>query len=78
MEKMIIDFISTIGIPAGIAVFVLVRLENTLSCVQRSMDRNTRVLAVLLKSLSCSGLDDELEDLIMDDENCTTNKKAVK
>jgi len=51
MEELIIKIISNIGIPAGIALFVLVRLEKAIKDLDKTIDRNTTVLTAVLVRL---------------------------
>ena len=66
VESVIMDFISAVGIPAGIAVYVLVRLENTLKSLEHALDRNTNVLSALLTRF---GMDKQLNILLNKEED---------
>jgi hypothetical protein len=63
MEETIVKFISQVGVPAGIAIFVLVRLEAALKEVSASLNRNTRVMIAVLTKLDC---DEELTKILGD------------
>ena len=43
--KEIGDFISTIGFPVFVAVYVLVRLEKTIFCLKEQLTINSKILA---------------------------------
>jgi hypothetical protein len=43
--KEIGDFISTIGFPVFVAVYVLVRLEKTICCLKEQLTINSKILA---------------------------------
>lgn len=66
MEETIIKFISQVGVPAGIAVFILVRLEAALKGVEASLNRTSKVLAVMLSKLDC---DEELKQMLEGDKD---------
>ena len=66
MEETIIKFISQVGVPAGIAVFILVRLESALKGVEISLNRNAKVLAVMLSKMDC---DAELKQMLEGDKD---------
>jgi hypothetical protein len=72
MEETIIKFISQVGVPAGIAIFVLVRLEAALKEVSASVNSNTRVMIAVLTKLDC---DEELNKILGDD---TDVSKTIK
>jgi hypothetical protein len=72
MEETIIKFISQVGVPAGIAIFVLVRLEAALKEVSASVNSNTRVMIAVLTKLDC---DEELNKILGDDADVS---KTVK
>ena len=75
MEETIIKFISQVGVPAGIAVFILVRLESALKGVETSLNRNAKVLAVMLAKLDC---DAELKELLEGEANVSKTVKCNK
>lgn len=66
MEETIIKFISQVGVPAGIAVFILVRLESALKGVEASLNRTCKVLAVMLAKMDC---DEELKQMLEGDKD---------
>jgi hypothetical protein len=72
MEETIIKFISQVGVPAGIAIFVLVRLEAALKEVSASVNSNTRVMIAVLTKLDC---DEELNKILGDDADVS---KTIK
>lgn len=61
IETLILNFISTVGIPAGIALYLLVRMESAFKKMENATDRNTQALTVLLSKFGC---DEEVQNLL--------------
>lgn len=72
LEDTIIKFIATVGIPASIALYVLVRLENAMKematalmtsedRMERALEKNTQVIIALFMRLGC---DDDVEKFL--------------
>lgn len=73
MEDTFLKIIGNIGVPAAIALYILMQINPALQKLTESLNRNTQVLSVLLAKIDC---DEGLESLLWQGSKPGDNHKS--
>ncbi len=72
MEDVILKIISQVGVPAGIAMYVLIEVNKTMKELRKVLDRNTMVLIAMLDKFDC---DEKVKDILLDTDDVKDTKR---